>query len=90
MVDCFDVVSTETGTSNNILKCPDTVGCKDDCAFCFSENFCTRCHPGHFLFRGKCENSCPKGLTPNTALGECTGETLSLLFDIRNSYLSIK
>uniref|UniRef100_A0A3Q1IHC3 R-spondin Fu-CRD domain-containing protein n=1 Tax=Anabas testudineus TaxID=64144 RepID=A0A3Q1IHC3_ANATE len=48
--------------------------CKDDCAFCFSENFCTRCHPGHFLFRGKCESSCPNGLTPNTALGECTGE----------------
>ncbi|XP_026197238.1 R-spondin-3-like isoform X1 [Anabas testudineus] len=46
--------------------------CKDDCAFCFSENFCTRCHPGHFLFRGKCESSCPNGLTPNTALGECT------------------
>ncbi|XP_055362044.1 R-spondin-3-like [Betta splendens] len=46
--------------------------CKDDCALCFSENFCTRCYPGHFLYRGKCESSCPNGLTPNPALGECT------------------
>uniref|UniRef100_A0A4W6EMC9 R-spondin 3 n=1 Tax=Lates calcarifer TaxID=8187 RepID=A0A4W6EMC9_LATCA len=46
--------------------------CKEDCSFCFSENFCTRCHPGHFLFQGKCESSCPNGLTPNTALRECT------------------
>ncbi|KAM6915120.1 R-spondin-3-like [Xenentodon cancila] len=46
--------------------------CKADCASCFSENFCTHCHPGHFLFRGKCEKSCPKGLTANTALRECT------------------
>uniref|UniRef100_A0A3B4YS45 R-spondin 3 n=1 Tax=Seriola lalandi dorsalis TaxID=1841481 RepID=A0A3B4YS45_SERLL len=34
-----------------------------DCAFCFSDNFCTRCHQGHFLLRGKCDNSCPNGLT---------------------------
>ncbi|XP_076016288.1 R-spondin-3-like [Genypterus blacodes] len=46
--------------------------CKEDCASCFSESFCTRCHPGRFLFRGKCENSCPKKLTANTALRECT------------------
>uniref|UniRef100_A0A672GZ55 R-spondin 3 n=1 Tax=Salarias fasciatus TaxID=181472 RepID=A0A672GZ55_SALFA len=46
--------------------------CKVDCASCFSENFCTQCHPGHFLYRGKCESSCPKGLTANTALRECT------------------
>ncbi|XP_039981939.1 R-spondin-3-like [Xiphias gladius] len=46
--------------------------CKEECAFCFSENFCTRCHAAHFLFRGKCENSCPNGLTANTALRECT------------------
>ncbi|XP_028253583.1 R-spondin-3-like [Parambassis ranga] len=45
--------------------------CKADCASCFSENFCTHCHPGHFLFRGKCEQSCPQGLTANTALREC-------------------
>lgn len=66
---------------------PDTAGCKDDCAFCFSENFCTRCYPGHFLFRGKCKNSCPNGLTPNAALGECTGEALSLLFVINIQYI---
>ncbi|XP_053300799.1 R-spondin-3 [Pleuronectes platessa] len=46
--------------------------CREDCAFCFSETFCTRCHPDHFLFRGKCGNSCPTGLTANTALRECT------------------
>ncbi|XP_030577858.1 R-spondin-3-like [Archocentrus centrarchus] len=46
--------------------------CKADCASCFSENFCTRCHPGHFLFRGKCERTCPQELTANTALRECT------------------
>ncbi|XP_056219194.1 R-spondin-3-like isoform X1 [Seriola aureovittata] len=46
--------------------------CKEDCAFCFSDNFCTRCHQGHFLLRGKCDNSCPNGLTANTALRECT------------------
>uniref|UniRef100_A0A8C9ZQH1 R-spondin 3 n=1 Tax=Sander lucioperca TaxID=283035 RepID=A0A8C9ZQH1_SANLU len=40
--------------------------CKVDCASCFSENFCTHCHPGHFLFQGKCANSCPYGLTANT------------------------
>lgn len=61
-------------------ECPFGVlwpaGCKDDCASCFSENFCTHCHPGHFMFRGKCENSCPNGLTANTVLRECTGETL--------------
>lgn len=51
-------------------------GCKEDCASCFSETFCTQCHLGHFLFRGKCENSCPNGLTPNAALRECSGETL--------------
>ena len=50
--------------------------CKADCASCFSETFCTRCHPGHFLFRGKCENVCPKGLEANTALRECTGNIL--------------
>uniref|UniRef100_A0A668T5J3 R-spondin Fu-CRD domain-containing protein n=1 Tax=Oreochromis aureus TaxID=47969 RepID=A0A668T5J3_OREAU len=26
-------------------------GCKLDCASCFSENFCLRCHPGNFLSR---------------------------------------
>ncbi|XP_068197821.1 R-spondin-3-like [Antennarius striatus] len=46
--------------------------CKEDCASCFSENFCTNCHPGHFLYRGKCESSCPNGLTANAALRECT------------------
>uniref|UniRef100_A0A1A8D3E9 R-spondin 3 n=1 Tax=Nothobranchius kadleci TaxID=1051664 RepID=A0A1A8D3E9_NOTKA len=46
--------------------------CKADCASCFSENFCTRCHPGRFLLRGKCESSCPNGLTANSALRECT------------------
>ncbi|XP_013867348.1 R-spondin-3 [Austrofundulus limnaeus] len=45
--------------------------CNADCASCFSENFCTRCHPGHFLFRGKCETSCPNRLTANEALREC-------------------
>uniref|UniRef100_A0A3Q2QIQ2 R-spondin 3 n=1 Tax=Fundulus heteroclitus TaxID=8078 RepID=A0A3Q2QIQ2_FUNHE len=39
------------------------IKCKADCASCFSDNFCTRCHAGHFLFRGKCESSCPSGLT---------------------------
>uniref|UniRef100_A0A3Q3KMH5 R-spondin Fu-CRD domain-containing protein n=1 Tax=Monopterus albus TaxID=43700 RepID=A0A3Q3KMH5_MONAL len=42
--------------------------CKEDCAFCFSESFCTRCHPSHFLFRGKCVKSCPHGLTSNTLM----------------------
>uniref|UniRef100_A0A3Q3B645 R-spondin 3 n=1 Tax=Kryptolebias marmoratus TaxID=37003 RepID=A0A3Q3B645_KRYMA len=45
--------------------------CNADCASCFSENFCTRCHPGHFLFRGRCESSCPHGMMAN-ALMECT------------------
>uniref|UniRef100_A0A669D4L0 R-spondin Fu-CRD domain-containing protein n=1 Tax=Oreochromis niloticus TaxID=8128 RepID=A0A669D4L0_ORENI len=40
-----------------------SAGCKPDCASCFSENFCLRCHPGNFLFGGKCEPACPKGLT---------------------------
>ncbi|XP_038149220.1 R-spondin-3-like [Cyprinodon tularosa] len=48
------------------------IKCKADCASCFSENFCTRCHPGRFLFRGKCESSCPDGLTASTMLRECT------------------
>uniref|UniRef100_A0A3B3TXS2 R-spondin 3 n=1 Tax=Poecilia latipinna TaxID=48699 RepID=A0A3B3TXS2_9TELE len=38
------------------------IKCKVDCASCFSENFCTRCHPGHFLYWGKCESSCPNGV----------------------------
>ncbi|TNN35735.1 R-spondin-3 [Liparis tanakae] len=46
--------------------------CKEDCASCFSERFCTHCHAGHFLFRGKCESSCPDGLMANAALRECT------------------
>uniref|UniRef100_A0A3Q4BJC1 R-spondin Fu-CRD domain-containing protein n=1 Tax=Mola mola TaxID=94237 RepID=A0A3Q4BJC1_MOLML len=46
--------------------------CRGDCKSCFSEHFCTRCHPGHFLFRGKCDNSCPNGLTANATLRECT------------------
>uniref|UniRef100_A0A8C6WJR0 R-spondin 3 n=1 Tax=Neogobius melanostomus TaxID=47308 RepID=A0A8C6WJR0_9GOBI len=45
--------------------------CREDCASCFSESFCTRCHSGHFLFRGKCERSCPFGLTANAELREC-------------------
>lgn len=45
--------------------------CREDCASCFSESFCTRCHPGHFLFRGKCESNCPFGLTANPELREC-------------------
>lgn len=45
--------------------------CREDCASCFSESFCTRCHLGHFLFRGKCERSCPFGLTANNELREC-------------------
>uniref|UniRef100_A0AAQ4RCI8 R-spondin 3 n=1 Tax=Gasterosteus aculeatus aculeatus TaxID=481459 RepID=A0AAQ4RCI8_GASAC len=49
----------------------------DDCSSCFSENFCTLCHPGHFLFRGKCESRCPDGLTADTVLRECTGEATS-------------
>uniref|UniRef100_A0A8C5NES6 R-spondin 3 n=1 Tax=Gouania willdenowi TaxID=441366 RepID=A0A8C5NES6_GOUWI len=53
--------------------------CKSDCASCFSENFCTHCHPGHFLFRGRCYATCPKGLMPNPALRECTGRTTALL-----------
>lgn len=48
--------------------------CHADCASCFSENFCTRCHPGHFLLRGKCETSCPNGLAANAALRECIGK----------------
>uniref|UniRef100_A0A3P8S9A0 R-spondin 3 n=1 Tax=Amphiprion percula TaxID=161767 RepID=A0A3P8S9A0_AMPPE len=55
--------------SPNISTC---TRCKADCASCFSEHFCTSCHPGHFLFRGRCENSCPEGLTENAALRECT------------------
>ncbi|XP_034060247.1 R-spondin-3-like isoform X2 [Gymnodraco acuticeps] len=46
--------------------------CKDECASCFSEHFCTHCHPGHFLFGGKCGDSCPIGFTANTVLRECT------------------
>ncbi|XP_010774000.1 R-spondin-3-like [Notothenia coriiceps] len=46
--------------------------CKDECASCFSEHFCTHCHPGHFLFGGKCGDSCPIGFTANTVLCECT------------------
>lgn len=46
--------------------------CKGVCASCFSESFCTHCHAGHFLFRGKCESSCPDGLMANAALRECT------------------
>ncbi|XP_068610258.1 R-spondin-3-like [Brachionichthys hirsutus] len=46
--------------------------CKEDCASCFSANFCTRCHTGHFLYRGKCESNCPNGLTGNATLRECT------------------
>uniref|UniRef100_A0A8C7ZHL0 R-spondin 3 n=1 Tax=Oryzias sinensis TaxID=183150 RepID=A0A8C7ZHL0_9TELE len=47
--------------------------CKPDCASCFSEHFCTRCHPGSFLFQGKCGNSCPNGLAAITELRECAG-----------------
>lgn len=68
----------ENKVNINIVYWPDFLwpaGCKEDCASCFSENFCTHCHPGHFLFRGKCEISCPNGLTANAALRECTGET---------------
>ncbi|XP_070705780.1 R-spondin-3-like isoform X2 [Pempheris klunzingeri] len=61
-----------TMTCERHTSTPALVGCREDCASCFSENFCTHCHPGHFLFQGKCENSCPNGLTANTALRECT------------------
>ncbi|KAM9552132.1 R-spondin-3-like [Salvelinus alpinus] len=45
--------------------------CREDCVSCFNRNFCTHCHQGHYLYRGRCEDSCPEGLTPNTALREC-------------------
>ncbi|XP_031656020.1 R-spondin-3-like [Oncorhynchus kisutch] len=45
--------------------------CREDCVSCFNRNFCTHCHQGHYLYRGRCENSCPEGLTPNAALREC-------------------
>ncbi|CAL8393575.1 unnamed protein product [Gadus morhua 'NCC'] len=46
--------------------------CLEDCDHCFSRHFCTRCRSGLFLFHGRCENSCPDGLTPNNVLRECT------------------
>ncbi|TWW68997.1 R-spondin-3 Cabriolet, partial [Takifugu flavidus] len=46
--------------------------CKEECHSCFSEHFCTRCPPGRFLFWGKCEISCPNGLTGDALLRECT------------------
>lgn len=65
---------------NNISCCCFcwSAGCKEECHSCFSEHFCTRCPPGRFLFWGKCETSCPNGLTANTSLRECTGEPLHI------------
>uniref|UniRef100_A0AAZ3QCF6 R-spondin Fu-CRD domain-containing protein n=1 Tax=Oncorhynchus tshawytscha TaxID=74940 RepID=A0AAZ3QCF6_ONCTS len=52
--------------------------CREDCVSCFNRNFCTHCHQGHYLYRGRCENSCPEGLTPNAALRECNGKSITL------------
>ncbi|KPP73364.1 R-spondin-3-like, partial [Scleropages formosus] len=45
--------------------------CQLDCDCDFTGNFCTRCRAGHYLYRGKCQESCPEGLKPNDRLREC-------------------
>lgn len=71
--------STISKSMNNNCCCFwRPAGCKEECHSCFSEHFCTRCPPGRFLFWGKCEISCPNGLTANTLLRECTGEPLHI------------
>uniref|UniRef100_A0A8C9TJ43 R-spondin 3 n=1 Tax=Scleropages formosus TaxID=113540 RepID=A0A8C9TJ43_SCLFO len=54
--------------SRDINKCSK---CQLDCDCDFTGNFCTRCRAGHYLYRGKCQESCPEGLKPNDRLREC-------------------
>uniref|UniRef100_A0A3B4A871 R-spondin Fu-CRD domain-containing protein n=1 Tax=Periophthalmus magnuspinnatus TaxID=409849 RepID=A0A3B4A871_9GOBI len=46
--------------------------CKEDCASCFSESFCTRCHSDHlYTLQGQCYLTCPKGFEPDEQLMQC-------------------
>ncbi|XP_078275011.1 R-spondin-4 [Rhinoraja longicauda] len=52
--------------ANRCLRCK-AVGCED----CFSREFCIRCRPDHYLLKGKCYTTCPKGSAPEARLMEC-------------------
>ncbi|XP_061418616.1 R-spondin-3-like [Lethenteron reissneri] len=46
--------------------------CKiERCDTCFSKNFCTRCLPGSYLYKGNCYESCPDGFSPTNHTMEC-------------------
>ncbi|XP_043565969.1 R-spondin-4 isoform X1 [Chiloscyllium plagiosum] len=52
--------------TNRCLRCK-TVNCES----CFSREFCIRCKSEHYLLKGKCYNTCPKGTASHARLMEC-------------------
>ncbi|XP_023659746.1 R-spondin-2-like [Paramormyrops kingsleyae] len=57
------------------LRGPDFSICSrcrlENCEFCFSKDFCTKCRAGQYLHRGRCFEECPAGLAPLEDSMEC-------------------
>ncbi|KAF7247001.1 R-spondin-2 [Varanus komodoensis] len=48
------------------------IGCRiENCDSCFSRDFCTKCKPGFYLYRGRCFGECPDGFAPLEEMMEC-------------------
>ncbi|XP_070798162.1 R-spondin-2 isoform X2 [Pituophis catenifer annectens] len=49
-------------------------GCRiENCDSCFSRDFCTKCKPGFYLYRGRCFGECPDGFVHLDETMECVG-----------------
>lgn len=60
-----------------VLSSPPLSGCRiENCDSCFSRDFCTKCKPGFYLYRGRCFGECPDGFAPLEETMECVGECL--------------
>ncbi|XP_053098727.1 R-spondin-2 isoform X3 [Hemicordylus capensis] len=57
------------------LRAPDMNRCSrcriENCDSCFSRDFCTKCKPGFYLYRGRCFGECPDGFAALEETMEC-------------------
>ncbi|XP_026544751.1 R-spondin-2 isoform X2 [Notechis scutatus] len=57
------------------LRAPDMNRCSrcriENCDSCFSRDFCTKCKPGFYLYRGRCFGECPDGFVHLDEAMEC-------------------
>uniref|UniRef100_A0A665V8T0 R-spondin 3 n=1 Tax=Echeneis naucrates TaxID=173247 RepID=A0A665V8T0_ECHNA len=57
--------------SPHFNTCTSRYQCTHDCAFCFNENFCTRCHKDLYSLHGQCHPVCPRGFEPDVQHMQC-------------------